>query len=91
MAVNEPTGSGGDDEEQRRLEKLRKEYIPTGGFTGGDMATAGIELGMIFLLLALGGWWLDRKLGTSPWLVLLGCVIAIVGGLYRLIKRASRR
>ena len=73
------------------LKKLRKEYLPTGGFAGGDMATAGIELGLIFLILALGGWWLDRKLGTSPWLLLLGCAIGIVGGLYRLVRRASGR
>jgi hypothetical protein len=91
--ADEPPGRDRDnpDDDERRLKKLRKEYLPTGGFAGGDMATAGIELGLIFLILALGGWWLDRKLGSSPWLLLLGCSIGIVGGLYRLVKRASRR
>jgi F0F1-type ATP synthase assembly protein I len=90
MAANEPAGSDSGDEE-RRLKKLRQEYMPAGSSSGGSMATAGIELGLIFIVLALGGWWLDRKLGTSPWLLLLGCLIGIVGGLYRLIRNASRQ
>jgi F0F1-type ATP synthase assembly protein I len=80
----------GDDDEQR-LKRLRREYIPKPDTSSGPMATAGIELGMIFAVLALGGWWIDRKLGTSPWLLLLGCFIGIVGGLYRLIKRSSMK
>lgn len=76
----------GDEENLRRL---RKEYLPDKSTGGGEMATAGLELGMIFAVLALGGWWLDRKAGTSPLFLLLGCFVAIVGGLYRLIKRSS--
>lgn len=78
-----------DSDDERRLAALRKEYLPSPARSGGEMATAGLELGLIFAVLALGGWWLDRKLDTSPWLLLLGCLIGIVGGLYRLIRRAS--
>lgn len=80
-------GAGRGDEEN--LRRLRKEYLPGKNAGGGEMATAGLELGMIFAVLALGGWWLDRKAGTSPLFLLLGCFVAIVGGLYRLIKRSS--
>ena len=90
MAAQDSSGPGGDDDE-RRLKKLRQEYIPSNKGAGGEMATAGLELGMIFAVLALGGWWLDRRFDTSPWLLLAGCFVGIVGGLYRLIRRASRR
>ena len=78
----------GDDENLRRL---RREYLPSQGTGGGEMATAGLELGLIFAVLALGGWWLDKKADTSPLFLLLGCFVAIVGGLYRLIKRSSAK
>jgi F0F1-type ATP synthase assembly protein I len=80
-----------DDDDERKLKKLRKHYLPTGDRSSGDMATAGLELGMIFIILAGIGWWADRKLGTSPWLLLLFCAIGIGGGLYRLVRRAMRR
>ena len=86
MAADDLTPGGDDDE---RLKRLRREYIPTSNQSGGAIATAGIELGMIFVVLALGGWWLDRRLGTSPVLLLIGCFVAIVGGLYRLIRRST--
>lgn len=83
-----PETGGDDDHHERNLRRLRKEYLPSAR-PGGDMATAGLELGLIFAVLALGGWALDRWLGTSPWLLLIGCFIGIVGGMYRLIRRAS--
>jgi F0F1-type ATP synthase assembly protein I len=79
------------DSDEKRLKKLRKEYLPPGDRSSGEMATAGIELAMILAILAAGGWWADRKLGTSPWLLLLGCAFGIVGGLIRLVRRATRK
>lgn len=32
-------------------------------------------------LCGLGGWWLDGKLGTDPWLTVLGVFIGIATGL----------
>jgi F0F1-type ATP synthase assembly protein I len=36
--------------------------------------------------LALIGYWIDRRYGTTPWAILIGVVIGIVGGLYNLVK-----
>jgi F0F1-type ATP synthase assembly protein I len=36
--------------------------------------------------LALIGYWIDRRFGTTPWAILAGVVIGIVGGLYNLVK-----
>ena len=35
-------------------------------------AAAGLQFAVALVLFALGGNWLDHKLGTAPWLLLLG-------------------
>ena len=42
------------------------------------------------MVLALLGWWLDRRWGTSPWLLLLGTLLGAVGGVYNLWKMGRR-
>jgi F0F1-type ATP synthase assembly protein I len=51
---------------------------------------AGAELGGAVLLMVLLGWWLDKKLDTTPWLMLTGAFIGIVGGLYNLYRHGQR-
>src|SRR5215470_15583177 len=48
----------------------------------------GIELAGATAGLALVGYWIDGKFGTSPWGILIGVVIGIVGGLYNLVKES---
>lgn len=38
----------------------------------GQFTMLGIEVGLSVVVGLLGGWWLDEKLGTSPWLALAG-------------------
>jgi ATP synthase protein I len=52
---------------------------------------AGTELVVSVLGCFLIGQWLDKKLGTSPWLMLLGALFGISVGLYRLVKAANER
>lgn len=40
-------------------------------------------------LLALGGRWLDRKLGATPWFTFLGLVLAL-GIAYILVSRKAK-
>jgi F0F1-type ATP synthase assembly protein I len=47
---------------------------------------AGLELAGATAGLALIGYWIDRRFGTTPWAILAGVVIGIVGGLYNLVK-----
>lgn len=35
-------------------------------------AAAGLQFAVALVLFALGGNWLDKKLGSSPWFLLLG-------------------
>ncbi len=34
----------------------------------------------------LGGWWLDKRLGTSPWLLLAGALFGMGAGFYHFFK-----
>ncbi len=48
----------------------------------------GLELAGATAGLALVGYWIDTKYGTSPWGMLGGVAIGIVGGLYNLVKES---
>lgn len=68
------------DERRRVVREL-------GRFTGFGVAWAASVL--VFLL---GGYWLDGRLGTLPWLTILGAFVGAAGGfvsLYRGIVSAS--
>jgi F0F1-type ATP synthase assembly protein I len=59
-----------------------------GRFTGFGLGWA---LSVLFFLLI--GYWLDGRLGTLPWLTMLGAFVGAAGGfvsLYRGLTAASR-
>ncbi|QDU78748.1 Putative F0F1-ATPase subunit (ATPase_gene1) [Polystyrenella longa] len=47
-------------------------------------------IGMSFALPPLGGYWLDWKLGTSPWLVLVGAALGFVVGMKMIFELTKR-
>ena len=49
----------------------------------------GLELAGATAGLALIGYWIDTKYGSSPWGMLGGVLIGIVGGLYNLVKESQ--
>jgi ATP synthase protein I len=55
--------------------------------------SVGLEFGLSVIIGLGGGWWLDKELGTGPWLtiVLMCCGFAAgVRGILRAVKRADR-
>lgn len=48
----------------------------------------GLELAGATGGLALLGYWIDRHFGTTPWGILGGVTIGIVGGLYNLVRES---
>ena len=54
------------------------------------MATVGLELVLSILFGLLGGRWLDGRLGTEPWLMLLGFIVGLATAV-RFLLRAARR
>jgi ATP synthase protein I len=59
----------------------------------GELSTVGLTLVVATVIGLAGGYYLDRWLGTSPWLTLVGLLSGIVAGfvnLFRTVKRAER-
>jgi ATP synthase protein I len=57
-------------------------------------AGAGFELAGCILLGLFAGQWVDKRLGTAPWLLILGVFIGAAAGifnLYRILTTAERR
>ena len=49
----------------------------------------GLEIAAPVALLLLGGSWLDSRLGTRPWLMLVGAFVGMAVGFYTLVRRVS--
>lgn len=82
------TGKGGPDEGGGRPGKPANNAI-----SGVEFAGAGVQFAVILVLSAFGGMWADRRLGTTPWLL----IVAVFGGaalafysLYRKLMRGQR-
>ena len=62
-----------------------------GGRQSGPSAAAfagvGIQLGLTLTLFALLGRWLDTRLGTSPWLLLVCVFVGAAAGFYSIYRR----
>jgi len=59
----------------------------------GAYGTVGLEIALSVIVGLLAGQWLDKKLGTAPWLMIIGLAYGIAAGaraLYRALKRANR-
>lgn len=66
-----------------------KSFLVTFGLYGG----AGFTLAASVVAGLLGGNWLDKKLGSAPWLLLVGLIGGAVGGFYnfmRILKMAGK-
>jgi len=48
----------------------------------------GFELAGAVAGFALLGYWIDRRYGTSPWGILGGVCVGLIGGLYNLVKQS---
>ena len=53
------------------------------------MASAGLQFAAAIVAFMFAGIWLDRKLGTSPWLVILFVFLGAGGGFYSIYRRLT--
>jgi ATP synthase protein I len=70
--------------------------VPTGDPSAwkalGELSTVGLTLVVATVMGLAGGYYLDRWLGTSPWLTMIGLLFGIAAGfvnLFRTVKRAE--
>jgi len=60
----------------------------------GELSTVGMTLVLATVIGLAGGYYLDKWLGTSPWLTLIGLGFGIAAGfvnLFRTVNRAGRK
>src|SRR5688572_2098523 len=64
------------------------------GISGSEFAGLGIQFAVTIVIFAFAGIWLDRRLGASPWFV----IIMVLGGaglgfwtMYRAATKKARR
>lgn len=55
---------------------------------GLRLAGVGLEFAAAVAGLTLLGAWIDRHYGSTPWGVLIGAGIGVIGGTYNLIRQA---
>ena len=58
------------------------------GMAGGELAGIGIQFAVVIVVFTFGGIWLDRRLGTSPWLLLVCVFAGAAGGFYSIYRKA---
>jgi F0F1-type ATP synthase assembly protein I len=71
-----------EDKERQSFSSMFGESAP---FLG-----AGIQLGIGVILMALLGWWLDDKWGTTPWVLLAGVFFGAGAGMYQFIRSVNK-
>jgi F0F1-type ATP synthase assembly protein I len=75
-----------------------REKAPAGAGSSGpspaEFAGSGVQFVVAILLFLYLGKWLDSKLGTAPWLLMLGVFVGAGAGFYSFYRRimaASKR
>jgi F0F1-type ATP synthase assembly protein I len=62
--------------------------------SGTEFAGIGLQFALTIAVFSFAGVWLDRRLGTSPWLLLICVFVGAAGGffsMFRKITAAQRR
>jgi ATP synthase protein I len=55
----------------------------------GELASIGMTLVLSTVIGLAGGYYADRWLGTSPWLMLIGLLLGIAAGFVNLFRSAK--
>ncbi len=61
------------------------------GMSGSEFAGVGMQFSITIVLFALAGIWLDRKLGSSPWLVIVMVFGGAALGFWSMYRRMMRK
>ncbi len=50
-------------------------------------AGLGVQFSAVIGVFAWAGWWVDGKLGSAPWLLIVGVFLGFLGGLISLVHK----
>ena len=57
--------------------------------SGAEFAGIGVQFALTLLVFVAAGIWIDRRLGTSPWLLIVCVFAGAGGGFYSMIRRVT--
>lgn len=81
-------GARGGDHRDKTVQRTgRGRTAPV--VSGAEFAGIGLQFALTILVFVFMGVWLDRRLGTSPWLVLICVFAGAAGGFYSMYRRVS--
>ena len=59
-------------------------------YEGLSASSVGLELGVAVIVALLLGMWLDRRLGTEPWLMLVFLCLGLFAGFRNVLRAVAR-
>jgi F0F1-type ATP synthase assembly protein I len=62
---------------------------PTSFVNASSYAGLGVQFVLAILLFLYAGRWLDGKLGTEPWLMMIGVFVGAAAGFYSMYKKLA--
>jgi len=74
-----------NDAKKSQGESLSEVYRKLGPYMGLGTELAASVIGMVLL-----GYFLDEHFNTSPWLLLTGACVGMIGGFYNFIKEIQK-
>ena len=57
--------------------------------SGAEFAGIGLQFAFTILIFVFAGVWLDSRLGTSPWLLIVFVFVGAAGGFYSMYRRVT--
>ena len=81
-------GGRGDSERRKSVRTTGRDRSAP-GVTGAEFAGIGVQFAVTILVFVFLGVWLDRRLGTSPWLLLIFVFVGAAGGFYSMYRRIT--
>lgn len=76
------TGQGEGGKDREPFDPHRR----SAASSGAGVAGAGLQFAAALLIFLFVGQWLDRRLGTEPWLMILGVFLGGAGGFYAMYR-----
>jgi F0F1-type ATP synthase assembly protein I len=60
------------------------------GVSGAEFAGAGVQFAAILVLSSFAGMWVDKQLGTSPWLLIVLVFAGAAAAFYSLYRKLMK-
>jgi ATP synthase protein I len=77
---------GGGKQDRYGAFSPQRRQVREGG-SGGEYAGVGLQFAASIILFLFLGQWLDRKLGTAPWMLILGVFGGAAAGFYSMYRK----